>query len=150
ANSSARRDRLQGFRNALVQHGLPVDPVLQLTCSTTREGGYQCIRTLLGLPVPPTAVLCYNDIVAFGVMLGLQASGHMPGRDVAGIGFDDIAEAGLWRPALTTVAISPHQIGKEAARLLLERIAVPDAAARQIILQPKLIVRQSCGATLSM
>ena len=149
ANSSARRDRLQGYRNALVSHGLPIDPALQLTSSTTREGGHHCIHTLLESADPPTAVLCYNDIVAFGVMLGLQASGHTPGRDVAVIGFDDIAEAGLWRPALTTVAISPRQIGEEAARLLLERIAAPDAAARQIILQAKLIVRQSCGAAVT-
>jgi LacI family transcriptional regulator len=146
ANSSARRDRLQGYRNALVSHGLPIDPALQLTSSTTREGGHHGIHTLLEVDDPPTAVLCYNDIVAFGVMLGLQASGHTPGRDVAVIGFDDIAEAGLWQPALTTVALSPRQIGEEAARLLLERIAAPDAAARQVILRPKLIVRQSCGA----
>jgi len=146
ANSSARRDRVQGYRNALVSHGLPIDPALQLTSSTTREGGHHCIRTLLESADPPTAVLCYNDIVAFGVMLGLQASGYTPGRDVAVIGFDDIAEAGLWQPALTTVALSPRQIGAEAARLLLERIAAPDSAARQVILRPKLIVRQSCGA----
>ena len=48
----------------------------------------------------------------------------------------------LAQPALTTVAISPRQIGEEAARLLLERIAAPDAAARQVILHPKLIVRR--------
>jgi LacI family transcriptional regulator len=146
ANSSARRDRQQGYQNTLARHKLPVDPAIQITSPTTREGGHQCIRTLLERADPPTAVLCYNDIVAFGVMLGLQASGHTPGRDVAVIGFDDIAEAELWQPALTTVAISPRQIGAEAARLLLERIASPDAAARQIILRPKLIVRQSCGA----
>jgi len=149
ANSSARRDRLQGYRNALVRHGLPIDPALQLTSPTTREGGHQCIRALLDRAELPTAVLCYNDIVAFGVMLGLQARGRAPGRDVAVVGFDDIAEAALWRPSLTTVAISPRQIGEEAARLLLERVAAPDAATRQVILRPKLIVRESSGAALT-
>ena len=47
ANSSARRDRVQGYRNALVSHGLPIDPALQLTSSTTREGGHHGIRALL-------------------------------------------------------------------------------------------------------
>src|SRR6266540_1998369 len=61
ANSSARRDRLQGYRNALVRHGLPIDPALQLASPTTREGGHQCIRALLDRAEPPTAVLCYND-----------------------------------------------------------------------------------------
>jgi LacI family transcriptional regulator len=146
ADSSARRDRLRGYRNALTRHDLPIDPMLQLTSSTTREAGDQCLHSLLEQTDRPSAVLCYNDIVAFGVMLGLLASGLTPGRDMAVVGFDDIAEAALWRPALTTVALSPRQIGEEAARLLLERMAAPDAAARQVILHPKLIVRQSCGA----
>jgi LacI family transcriptional regulator len=144
AHSSARSDRVQGYCKALVRRGLPINPALQLTSPTTRAGGHQAIRTLLELSDPPTAVLCYNDIVAFGVLLGLQQSGHVPGRDVAVVGFDDIAEAALSQPALTTVAISPRQIGEQAARLLLERVAAPDAAAQQVILQPKLIVRESC------
>src|SRR5438874_12501089 len=129
-----------------MQRGLPIDPALQLTSPTTRAGGYQAIRAMLERADPPTAVLCYNDIVAFGVLLGLQKSGRIPGRDVAVVGFDDIAEAALAHPALTTVSISPRQIGEEAARLLLERVSAPDAAARQVILRPKLVVRASCGA----
>jgi LacI family transcriptional regulator len=146
ANSSARRDRIQGYQSVLRRAGLPIDPALQCVSPTTREGGHQAIRTLLDQAAPPTAVLCYNDSVAFGVLLGAQASGRMPGRDIAVVGFDDIAEAALAQPALTTVAISPRQIGEEAARLLLERVAAPDAAARQVILRPKLVVRASCGA----
>ncbi|HEY3230882.1 MAG TPA: substrate-binding domain-containing protein, partial [Roseiflexaceae bacterium] len=145
ANSSARRDRVQGYQSVLRRAGLPIDPALQCVSPTTREGGHQAIRTLLDQAAPPTAVLCYNDSVAFGVLLGAQASGRIPGRDIAVVGFDDIAEAALAQPALTTVAISPRQIGEEAARLLLERVAAPDAAARQVILRPKLVVRASCG-----
>jgi LacI family transcriptional regulator len=149
AHSSARRDRVQGYCKALMRHGLPIDPSLQLTSPTTRAGGHQAIDTLLMLADPPTAVLCYNDIVAFGVLLGLQKSGRKVGRDIAVVGFDDIAEAALAQPALTTVAISPRQIGEEAARLLLQRIAAPDAAARQVVLHPQLIVRESCGAAVT-
>jgi LacI family transcriptional regulator len=149
AHSSARRDRVQGYCKALMRRGLPIDPALQLTSPTTREGGHQAIRALLERSDPPTAVLCYNDIVAFGVLLGLQKSGRIPGRDVAVVGFDDIAEAALSQPALTTIAIWPRQIGEEAARLLLECIAAPDAASRQVILGTRLIVRDSCGAAVT-
>ena len=149
AHSSARRDRVQGYCKALMRRGLPIDPALQLTSPTTREGGHLAIRALLERSDPPTAVLCYNDIVAFGVLLGLQKSGRIPGRDVAVVGFDDIAEAALSQPALTTVAISPRQIGEEAARLLLERVSAPDSAARQVILGTRLIVRDSCGAAVT-
>ncbi|MBN9008659.1 MAG: substrate-binding domain-containing protein, partial [Rhizobiales bacterium] len=94
----------------------------------------------------PTAVLCYNDICAFGVMLGLADRGLTPGRDMAVIGFDNLAEAALYRPALTTVAVGGRLIGQEAANLLLRRIKAPDGAPEMIVMPPKLIVRSSCGA----
>jgi LacI family transcriptional regulator len=145
AASSARRDRLQGYRNALARHGLAVDEALLPTSPPTRDGGHAAIRELLAHEDPPTAALCYNDVVAFGVMLGLQAGGRMPGQDFAVIGFDDIAEAALRHPPLSTLALDPCQIGAEAARLLLERIAHPDDPPRQVILPPTLVVRASCG-----
>jgi LacI family transcriptional regulator len=73
--------------------------------------------------------------------LGLQ-----PGRDIAVTGFDDVAEAALSRPALTTVATNPRQIGEEAAKLLVRRIAAPFGATERVILPARLIVRGSCGA----
>ena len=145
ATSSARRERLLGYQNALAQHDLPLDEALSLTSPVTREGGFEALRTLLALPEPPTAALCYNDVVAFGAMHGLQAEGRTPGDDFAIIGFDDIADAALVRPALSTVAIPPQKIGEEAVQLLLDRIAQPEAPTQQIILPPELVLRASCG-----
>jgi len=88
-------------------------------------------------------------VVALGAMLGLQAAGRTPGADLAVVGFDDIEEAALWRPALTTVSIAPRQIGIEAARLLLARIAAPDDPPRQVVLPPCLVIRASCGTRCS-
>jgi LacI family transcriptional regulator len=146
ATSSARIDRLQGYRNALRRHDLSVDETLLLTSTTTRDGGHQAIHALLALSDPPTAALCYNDVVAFGVMLGLQGLGCVPGQDFAVIGFDNIIEAALWHPPLTTVSIEPRQIGVMAAQRLLERIASPDDPPRHVILLPSLIIRTSCGS----
>src|SRR5256886_13894807 len=81
AASSARRDRLQGYRNALARHGLAVDEALLPSSPPTRDGGHAAIRALLAHEDPPPAALCYNDVVAFGVMLGLQAGGRRPGQD---------------------------------------------------------------------
>lgn len=145
ATSSARRDRLQGFRNALARHGLAVDEVLLPTSPPTRDGGHAAIRELLARDDPPTAALCYNDAVAFGVMLGVQTGGRTPGQDFAVVGFDDIAGAALWHPPLTTLTVNPCQIGAQAAHLLLERIAQPDGPSRRVIVPPALAVRASCG-----
>lgn len=142
-NSSARRDRLQGLRNVLARHVILADEALFVTSPVTRDGGRRAVLDVLALEDPPTAALCYNDVVAFGVMLGLQATGCQPGRDFDVIGFDDIEEAALWQPALTTVAIDPQRIGAEAARLLLERIDNPDAPPRRVILPPRLVVRET-------
>jgi LacI family transcriptional regulator len=90
-------------------------------------------------------VLCHNDLCALGAMLGLADRGLSPGRDVAVIGFDNIPEASMHRPALTTVAIGAREIGEESARLLLRRIKSPDGPSERIILPPKLIIRSSCG-----
>jgi LacI family transcriptional regulator len=145
ANASARHDRLRGYRRALERHGLPIDESLQPTSPTTQHGGSRAMRALLERPDPPTAVLCYNDVVAFGATFAVQANGGRVGRDVAIIGFDDISEAALWHPPLTTISAAPRRIGEEAARLLLERIAQPERPPRQVILSPRLIVRGSCG-----
>ncbi len=145
AQSSPRRDRLLGYRRTLEQHNLSVDETLLPTSATTLNGGQQAIRSLLMHNDPPTAALCYNDVVAFGVMLGLQAQGRRPGQDFAVIGFDDIADAALWHPPLTTVSITPYQMGVTAAQRLLERLASPDDPPRRVILPPSLVIRASCG-----
>ena len=143
--SSARCDRVQGFHNALARHGLPAHEALMPNSPPTRRGGYEAIRSLPMGEDAPTAALCYNDVVAFGVLLGLQHDGYHPGRDFAVIGFDDISEASLWYPALTTVAVSPRRIGEAAAHLLLTRIGHAGGPPRQVILSPTLVVRASCG-----
>jgi LacI family transcriptional regulator len=146
AGSSARRERLTGYHRALREAGLQPDPVLERSSPTTHEGGLAAVAPLLTQPEPPTAVLCYNDIVALGVMRGLERQGREVGRDVAVVGFDDIAGAAFWHPALTTVAVAPRRIGQEATTLLFERIEQPKAPPRRIILPPTLVVRESSAA----
>jgi LacI family transcriptional regulator len=142
---SPARDRTEAFREILRRFGLPVGPIID--CLPTREDGAAAVgRLFREKSNAPTAVLCHNDLCALGVMLGLADLGLTPGRDVAVIGFDNIPEGALHRPALTTVAIGARQLGEEAARLLLRRIKSPEGSPESIILPPQLIVRSSCGA----
>lgn len=140
-------ERMAGFHRALRRHRLKSGPVVP--CAVIdRASGYAAGRELLARGDIPSAIVCYNDVVAFGVMLALDERGLVPGRDVAVVGCDDVDEAGLHRPALTTFTTDPRVVGREAARLLLRRIASPDRPREEIIIPPRLIIRQSCGAAL--
>lgn len=143
--SSTGIERREGFEAALRAHGVPFDPNLMLSCTANREGGAEAIKTLLARPNPPTAAACYNDVVAFGVMLGLRQLGREAGHDFAVTGCDDITEAALWSPGLTSIAIDTGAMGDAAVQLLLARIAEPGAPARSVVLEPKLVVRASSG-----
>jgi LacI family transcriptional regulator len=98
------------------------------------------------MPQRPTALVCSNDVMAFGAMPVLEQLGLRVGQDIAVTGVGDVPEAALGRPPLTTLATEPRHIGQEAARLLLRRMAMPDAPAEQVVLPARLVVRASCGA----
>jgi LacI family transcriptional regulator len=140
-------DRLKGFQQALSQLKVKFDPLLVVPSDLNRRAGFDGIQKLLKAKHPPTAVLCFNDVVALGAMEGIQRLGRKPGVDFGIIGFNNIPDAAQCVPGLTTIENSPRQLGESAAELLLKRIEQRDAPIRTIILQPKLIVRQSCGAT---
>jgi LacI family transcriptional regulator len=145
--TSTGAERHQGYRDALAAYGVAADPALVRQGAPTRGDGVRWIQELLsaGQASAPTAAVCFNDVVAFGVMLGLRQIGREPGRDFAVFGCDDIAEAALWRPALSTVAIRSTAIGDAAAALLLDRIAEVDRPTREVILKPELVLRETSG-----
>lgn len=141
---SATTDRRIAFGNAVRRHGLDTD--LMVRCPLTRRAGAETIGRLLDeSDDPPTAAIAFNDVVAFGIMWGLLDRGLRPGLDFAVVGFDDVAEAAMSRPALTTVATRPFDIGREAAELLLRRLADPTGSSERVILPTRLVVRESCG-----
>ena len=142
--SSPRPERLEGFRIAFEKYGYSPDPELIVTAQGSRWGGYTAIRELVSRPDPPTAAFCYNDIIALGVMLGLRSKGIQPGRNFGVIGFDDISEARLWTPSLSTIAIPPELIARRAAGFLLQLIKNPGTPER-ILITPRLAIRESCG-----
>ena len=82
----------------------------------------------MSLPRPPTAVLCYNDIVAIGATRELNVRGIQAGRDFAVVGFDDIAEAEYNAPPLTTINADTREMGRRCAESLLGLIRREDPA----------------------
>jgi DNA-binding LacI/PurR family transcriptional regulator len=118
----AGQDRLAGYRAALAGAGLPDDPGLVAHGDFTVEGGARAMRQLLASAPDLDAVFAASDLTAIGAIGVLAERGvDVPGR-VAVVGFDDVREAGLSRPPLTTVRQPIEQLGRTMAHVLLDRI----------------------------
>jgi LacI family transcriptional regulator len=138
---SSAQQRFLGYRQGLEKNGLPFQPDLFVEQAPTRKGGFQGLMTALSLSPTPTAAVCFNDVVALGAIEALRAAGKQPGKDFSIVGFNNIADAQFGN--LTTVDTSPAKIGEAAADLLLHRIREPTAPLRQVILTPRLVIRES-------
>jgi LacI family transcriptional regulator len=137
--------RRAGFERAMRERNLPIAPEWFANIALTREGGRDGIRQVLAMNPPPTAAVCYNDVVAFGAMSELGEHGLVVGRDFAVTGFDGVAASAHTNPPLTTVDEGPASLGESAAQTLLERLASPEAPPTRRLIEPTLIVRQSSG-----
>ncbi len=114
-----------------------------IAATAGRATGLESVPRLLALPERPTAVVCFNDTVAFGVMHGLQRVGLAPGRDISVIGCDDVSDAALWVPPLTTINNQHIEMGRLAAEMMMRRLQDPGQPRRRITLEPRLIVRET-------
>lgn len=146
SHTSSAAERLNGYRAALEQARIPVNPALIGHSDFFRTRAYEATLALLALPEPPTAIFAANDLSAFGAMDAIHHLGLRFPDDVSVIGFDDIPEAGTTRPALTTVRQPLHEMGRTAARMLLEYVDNPQLPTRRVVLDTELIIRKSCQA----
>lgn len=143
SESSAWKERKEGYCTALKEFGIEVNESLIVESSVTREGGSAAVKEVLHLSDPPTAAFCFNDLVAFGVMQGLKGAGLIPEQTMAIVGFDNVLEAALSNPPLTTISSFARVIGSHAAELLHQRMENVGREQQRIILQPELVVRES-------
>ncbi|MBN9036690.1 MAG: LacI family DNA-binding transcriptional regulator [Rhizobiales bacterium] len=143
--TSTGRDRYQGYVAAMKKAGLEVLPSMRLPGPRTKQGGFEAAGAFLALKEKPTAAVCWNDLVAIGLMNGIARAGLVPGTDVSVTGYDDLEEAAIATPALTTVWNGQREVGRRAARVLLDRLNGATVDTHQQLIQPELHVRQSTG-----
>ena len=149
AGSSSCRERRIGYQEALLGAGIAPEERWLIETAPTRLEANAHADALLALEPVPTAAVCYNDAVALGLMLGLVRLGRRPGEDFAVTGFDDIPEAAVGIPPLTTVSAAPRERGRQAAELLLQRAASPAIPGRSVIAPVHLTERDSAPAPAS-
>jgi LacI family transcriptional regulator len=139
--------RMTGFLDALNSAGLPADDNLIIPGDYTRAGGRRAMAELLNRPAPPTAVVCANDFSALGALEEAQLRGLKVPQSISIVGFDDIDEAALASPPLTTIRLPPHEIGVVAAEKLIERLKGREESSHAFI-KGELIVRESTARLL--
>jgi LacI family transcriptional regulator len=141
-------ERLEGFKRALAEAKVHLDPDYIQEARFERESGYQAAIRLLRMLPRPTGIFACNDLMALGVFLAARELGLRCPDDVSIVGFDNLDFAEFTAPALTTVHQPGYQLGTAAARLLLERMNGSTQPAKKIVLPSELKIRNSV-ATVS-
>lgn len=151
-----RHETVAGYRDALVEAGIGAEDSLILVHdqeqemdngNTDLQAGAALAARFIREAAGATAVLCVNDILAFGVIQGLTAAGLCVPRDVSVVGFDDILLAAAYQPALTTVRYPSFEMGRFAVMMLLD--ALRSAEGREPLhlqLEPQLIARDTVAS----
>jgi LacI family transcriptional regulator len=143
--------RFQGYRETLAKHRIPLDESLVRECGFTESDGYQSMRAWIASGDVPPALFAANDPAAIGAMTAMTEAGLRIPDDVAIVGGGNIHYGDMLRVPLTTVAWSTSEMGQNAGRLLIAMVEGKKRPKEQhIIVQPELVVRESCGAARAL
>lgn len=149
AKEPAPLGRLEGYRQALANYGIPFDEALVRFIEEPFEGiatsTYDCVLSLLQMSDPPTGIFCFNDMMALGAYDAVRKSNLRIPEDVAIVGFDNVEIlAAQIHPPLTTIELPVFEMGQLAVRMLLGEgdIAQGEQPVQHVIACP-LIVRRS-------
>ena len=148
--------RLEGYRQAIEQVGIPYDE--SLIINTPRKLALENmgrelnssarhweIEQLLNLKDKPTAVFCVNDFTAIGVIKRLQELGLRVPEDIAVVGFDDLPISSMIGVPLTTVSQPRYEIGKKAGEILIDKIECNQSELKELVLDVELVIRDSAS-----
>jgi DNA-binding LacI/PurR family transcriptional regulator len=147
--TTSGRERREGYGKALIEHGIESDQALIKIGDFKQAGGYRMTCELLEMNEPPTAIFTVNNLTTLGALNAIHERGLRIPQDVAIIGFDDMPWAPSLDPPLTAVSQPTYELGCTAANLLLKRIADKGREITEVNLDPRLIIRDSCGYKVS-
>ena len=144
-NYDSSKDRYEGFRNVLKKNKIALREEWVLLGDRTPESGYDAMQQLLSQKQLPSAVFIASDTVALGAMNACYEKNIKVPDDLAIVGFDDIALSRYVIPPLTTVHLPAYSLGLGAATMLIQQLNDEFIESNEIILQTKLVIRESSG-----
>lgn len=143
ADAGVRSERIAGYKKVLAERNL-CDPIVWES-PDDKMSGLQAMMALREENPEVTAIVSNGDMVALGASFALQKIGLQPGRDFSIVGFDDIQDAAVATPPLTTMAVSPYQLGRKLARVMLDRIREPEMPVSVSLVPAQLVIRETSG-----
>jgi LacI family transcriptional regulator len=148
ATTTTGQGRLQGYYNALNEAGIPIDRQLVQVGNFRQDSGFQAAHRLLSLDSPPTAIFAANNVLGESVIFAIRERDLRVPDDISLIMFDDVPWASLASPRVSVVAQPTDSLGFVSMEILdrmLKREKGSAIAPTRTILQPELIVRESCA-----
>ncbi|MBW3093219.1 LacI family DNA-binding transcriptional regulator [Bifidobacterium sp. 82T10] len=154
-NVASEPMRLEGYRQALRDAGLPLDPALEIPAAIWYQpAGEQAVREMLRDGVRPDGIVCMNDLLAMGAMQELRRRHLIVPDDVRIVGYDDSIDSRYLAPPLSSVDPDLRTVAREALRLLCARIdgtvpagadtgAAKGGAAARVVVRPRFVERES-------
>ncbi|MCF7875461.1 LacI family transcriptional regulator [Candidatus Bipolaricaulota bacterium] len=142
---SSSKERLEGYRQTIMAHDLSLRDSFILKDNVTMEDGYRSGKELISASSRPTAVLCYSDFVAMGVIKAARDEGLNIPEELAVVGYDDVLFSTYLEVPLTTVRIPKKELGEKALHALETLIdgGETENNLQQIKLDTELVIRQS-------
>jgi DNA-binding LacI/PurR family transcriptional regulator len=136
--------RYDGHVQALGKAAIDLDPALKIFADNTELDGFRAVREFLDSGIEVDALFAVTDVLAIGAMHAIADSGRRVPQDISVVGFDDLPRAAYANPPLTTIQQNIREAGEGLVRTIVGLIEGADVHSSR--LEPKLIVRQSCGA----
>ena len=143
ADKSTCQERLKGFRKAMAEADLTVNEDWLLDGDFECESAVEAAQKFIAMEDRPTAIFCFNDIMAMALISTFEQAGLRVPDDISIIGYDNIDLAPYFSPPLTTVHQPKRRLGKKAIEILLERVKDKNHERQTFEMTPKLVERKS-------
>jgi DNA-binding LacI/PurR family transcriptional regulator len=142
-NLVVSQDRLAGYKKALAEANLPLRPEWILEGDLLQESGFRAMSFFMTLPDRPTALVVFDDILAFGVLRGLTELGYSVPEDLSLVSFNNIPLSELASTPISSIDIGTYHLGYTASQTLLRAVQGEPLPQNHIIIPHRLIVRES-------